>query len=284
MADILFLGTGGGRFNLLKQLRGTGGFLIIGKDAVIQIDPGPGALFALAKCNVDPLSIDALIVTHAHLDHVHDAPLIIEGMTGFTMKKRGVVIASKWCLEGDDFGDRSITRYHQSLAGECITFSPGDKKEIHLEHRGKKSSFGITGTPVRHGDKSGFGFVMEIDGARIGYTSDGEYFDGMGAHFAGCDVLVANCIRGAKDSYPMHLDSAQCARLFEECKPKFGIITHLGMKLIQSGPEEEAKKIEKVSGVPTFAARDGFYFCTDRCGWFKAEGKKKKEKGQGTLV
>ena len=62
------------------------------------------------------------------------------------------------------------------------------------------------------------------------------------------------------------------------------------MGLINSGPEAEAARIESASGVKTIAGRDGYYYCTDRCGWFRTENEKKacggkgvKEKGQKRL-
>lgn len=287
MPDILFLGTGGGRINLIRQLRGTGGFLIMGKGGTIHADPGPGALFALNSAGIDPLSIGAVISTHAHIDHVHDAPLIIEAMSGYMLKRRGIIIASRRVLEGDENGDRSITLYHQSMAEKIIALAQGQKETVALPPQKKgapKSAFTITGAPVKHEDESGFGFVIEMDGAKIGYTSDTEYFEGISPIFAGCDVLIANNIKGSNDPYVGHLDSSTTARLFSEAKPKFGIITHLGMKLIESGPEAEAQKIEKASGVKTFAARDGWYFCTDRCGWFKPEKSKKNGNGQERLA
>jgi len=278
MVDILFLGTGGGRINLLRQLRGTGGFLLIGKSLTIHVDPGPGALASLIKYGIDPLSTDALIVTHAHIDHVHDSPLIIEGMTGNMLEKKGALIASKSVLVGDSNGDKSITSYHQGMAASKIVFAPGMREKITLEKKMKgktiSAEFSITGTPVRHEDKDGFGFVIEMDGAAIGYTSDTEYFEGLPKHFQNCDVLIANNIKRAEDPYKGHLNSGTCARLFSECTPMFGIISHIGMGILSSktcGPECEAQKIEKASGVKTFAARDGYYFCTGRCGWFKAE-------------
>lgn len=285
MVDILFLGTGGGRFNLVKQLRGTGGFVLLGRSLTIHVDPGPGALLRLHDAHVNPESLDALIVTHMHIDHVSDAPVLAEAMSGFTFKHSGLLIASHSVLEGDKFGDRSISKYHQSLVKECVSFEPNDSKifEVKKEKKDKKendpsSSFHLRGVPVKHDDKSGFGFVLEMDGVKIGYTSDTEYLPTIhNAAFAGVDVLIANNLKSASDGIPDHLHSGDLIKLLKAAKPKLCILSHMGMGLINSGPEAEAARIESASGVKTIAGRDGYYYCTDRCGWFRPEKKKGKE-------
>jgi phosphoribosyl 1,2-cyclic phosphodiesterase len=303
MVDLLFLGTGGGRINLVRQLRGTGGFVIQGRSLNIHVDPGPGALVRLHAAGFDPTHLDALICTHMHVDHVSDANVLIEAMTGFTFKKRGLLLASASVLDGDRFGDKSISTYHQSLPAQVARFGPQEEKEFEIPDKRSprspaalsSSSFSLRGVPVKHDADIGFGFVMELDGVKIGYTSDTEYLPGVHDRaYAGVDVLVANNLKSAEDGIPDHMHSGHLIQLLKAAKPKLCILSHMGMGLLQSGPEAEAARIESACGVPTVAGRDSNYYCTDRCGWFKAEkaeqgasGKKgaraKKEKGQKTL-
>ncbi|MFH1095229.1 MAG: MBL fold metallo-hydrolase [Candidatus Micrarchaeota archaeon] len=289
MVDILFLGTGGGRFNLVRQLRGTGGFLLLGKHATIHVDPGPGALLRLHAAGLDPQKTDALIVTHMHVDHVSDAGVLIEAMNNHMLSKGGVLVASRSVLAGDKHGDKSVSTYHQSKLDQCIALAPAEKREIKIQKTkiGASCSFSIQGVPVKHDDRDGFGFVLTLDGVRIGYTSDTEYLPVVhDKAFAGVDALIANNLKAAEDGIPDHLNSGDLIKLLSKAKPKLCILSHMGMKLIVSGPELEAARIQSASGVPTVAGRDGWYYCTDRCGWFKPkkgeEGKGKK--GQKTLV
>ena len=113
MTEIVFLGTGGGRINLLKQFRRTGGFRINSESANIHVDPGPGALVNSIQFKQNPLNLDILIVTHAHIDHCNDANVIIEAITRHALKKRGMVIASGNALDDGRGKDRVITIYHQ---------------------------------------------------------------------------------------------------------------------------------------------------------------------------
>jgi len=286
MVDILFLGTGGGRINLVQQLRGTGGFVLQGKTLNIHVDPGPGALVRMHRAGFEPTSLDAVICTHMHIDHVADAGVLIEAMTGFTFKKRGLAIASSSVLDGDRFGDKSISTYHQSLPFQVERFGPDDEKEFEVMDSaplaGKPAktvgTFSLRGVHVKHDEDSAFGFVMELDGVRIGYTSDTEYLPSIhNLAFAGIDVLVANNLKSAADGIPDHLHSGDLISLLKAAKPKLCILSHMGMGLIQSGPEIEAARIESASGVPTIAGKDGHYYCTERCGWFDSAAEKKKE-------
>ncbi len=129
MADILFLGTGGGRVNLIRQLRGTGGFLLLGRSLTIHVDPGPGALLRLHEANQDPAKTDAIIVTHMHIDHVADAGVLIEAMTGFMLSRGGTLVTCASVVEGDAHGDKSISTYHQSKLAQKIILQPGGKRQ-----------------------------------------------------------------------------------------------------------------------------------------------------------
>ncbi len=310
MVDILFLGTGGGRVNLIRQLRGTGGFLLLGQQLTIHVDPGPGALLRLHDARQDPTKTDALIVTHMHIDHVSDANVLTEAMTNFALQKGGCLVASKSVISGDKFGDKSVSTYHQSKLEQCITLAAGEEKKITIAHPTRKShseprrgaspppqfqvppdppptSFIIRAVPTRHDDPDGFGFVLALEGVRIGYTSDTEYIPAVhNAAFAGVDALIANNLKRADDGLAGHLQTDHLVSLLKSAQPKLCILSHMGMGLLQYGPELEAAAIQKASGVPTFAARDGYYYCTDRCGWFKPEKEKpsKEKKGQKKLV
>lgn len=255
MVEIVFLGTGGGRFNLVKQVRKTAGFRINGS-LLIHVDPGPGALFACRDFSQHPEKTDVIVVTHNHIDHMNDANLLIEAMAdGWHVKKKGWLVGSESVVEGDENGDKGVSKYHLGRMDGYEVARAGKKIAIVLG--GKKAL--LLPTRVKHNDQTGFGFVLEMDGVRIGYTSDTEYFEGISEQYKNCDVLLANCLKPSEDGVPGHLFSSTTARLFKEAAPGLGVITHLGMKMIKAGPEKEAEKIGKMSGVKTIAAVDGMH-------------------------
>ncbi len=254
--EITFLGTGGGRINLLRQIRGTGGFRINSASANIHVDPGPGALLHSLRLKLDVHKLDVVIVTHYHVDHANDAALLVEAMAKSATKKGGILVGSKYTLQGDERGDRGVSLYHQNLVEQLHVAQWGGKKTIKT----KKGEFGLEFIKTVHDEKSCFGFKLSIDGAVIGYTSDTEYYDGIGDSYSGCDYLILNCLKPDMDGYKGHMTVRDAAEILKVAKPKLAIVSHMGMKIITKSPEALAATIEKESGVRTVAAKDGQIF------------------------
>lgn len=246
--EVVFLGTGGGRINLVKQVRWTGGFRINSASANIHVDPGPGALIHSVEMRQNPLALDAIIVTHNHVDHVSDANVLIEAMTGYGLKKRGVLVASKNALE-----EGGVSRYHQGRAGTVYGAEYGERKRFTAE----KGAFELEIIGLRHEEPTTFGFKLHLDGRVLGYISDTEFTDSIGRDFAGCDLLIVNCIKPEGDPYRGHLKTAEVAAILKTAQPKAAVLTHMGLKMLKAGPAAEAARIENESGVKTAAARDG---------------------------
>jgi ribonuclease BN (tRNA processing enzyme) len=252
--EIVFLGTGGGRINLIKQIRATAGFRINSVPANIHVDPGPGALLHSLKNKEDPLSLDGIIATHNHIDHVSDAMVLVEAMTGYGLKKRGVFIGSRYVIDGNDEGkDQGIHAYHKSKVEHLYSAVWGEKKTFDAG----KGPFPVEIFKMHHDEPSAFGFKLGIEGKIIGYITDTEYMESLGKDFAGCDLLIINCIKPEGDKYVGHLKTGDVVEILKAAKPKRCVITHLGLKMLRIGPGNEAQKIQEASGVETIAARDG---------------------------
>ncbi|NYZ60156.1 MBL fold metallo-hydrolase [Candidatus Micrarchaeota archaeon] len=250
--ELFFIGTGGGRINLLRRLRSTGGFRINGS-LNIHVDPGPGALADGMRRHQDPLKLDAVIVTHHHIDHCNDAALMVEGMSHFGLKKGGILIGSKYVIEGNEKGDRGVDLYHQSLCDEVFTANPGKKKDFES----KKGKFSLECIKAVHDSADAFGFKLKMDGKTIGYTSDTEFYKGMIDNYIGCDVLIVNTLKPSEDPYEGHMTAAQARDLIGKAGPKLAILNHLGMKMIMGKSKIIAKEMEDETGVKTIAATDG---------------------------
>jgi phosphoribosyl 1,2-cyclic phosphodiesterase len=248
--EITFLGTGGGRFATITQKRRTAGIRIISDSLNLHLDPGPGALVYSINEGLDPQKLDAVFVSHCHPDHYTDAEVLIEAMTRGMTKKRGVLAAAKSVLSGSDVCEASISKYHQQMPEQRIEAVPNLKFQVF--------DVDVSVTEARHTDPDAVGFRFGTkDFGDFAYTSDTEYFEGIGKYYEGVRLLVLCVMRPAGKPWKGHMTTNDAVKIVEETRPEFVVLTHLGMQMIFKGPASEAKLVKEKTGVPTIAAVDG---------------------------
>ncbi|MEM1514501.1 MAG: MBL fold metallo-hydrolase [Candidatus Bathyarchaeia archaeon] len=251
MLELIFLGTGGGRFATITQKRRTGGIRLISKENKVNfhVDPGPGALIYSLKMGLDPRKIRAIFVSHSHLDHANDAEPLIEAMSEGAVRRRGILVASKSVLRGNEICESSISRYHQAMPEKVIEATVG-------------SSFEVDGLEVSickavHSDPDTVGFRFNLkDFGGLAYIPDSEYFSDVSKFYSELRLIILSVLRPSGQPWEGHMTTDDAIKIIEEARPDMAIITHFGMQMIQRGPEKEVELIEKKTGVPTRAAFD----------------------------
>ncbi len=267
--EIIFLGTGGGRFVTITQKRRTAGIRILGEKLNLHLDPGPGALVYSVASGLSPEKINALLVSHCHPDHYTDAEVFIEAMTRGMTKKRGLLAASRSVLYGNEVCGPAISKYHQQMPEKIIGAKPGVKFQV--------KGLNVVVTEAKHSDPDTVGFRFETeDVGDIAYTSDTEYFEGIGKYYEGVRLLILCVMRPTGKPWKGHMTTEDAIKIIEEARPENAIITHFGMQMIFRGPNNEAKLIESKTGVPTIAAKDGMHVKINE----KIEIVRKREKPQ----
>jgi len=252
MADtdyIVFLGTGGARIVVAKQLRATGGMWFSLDNTNFVIDPGPGSLVRItsSKHNLDPTKLDAILLSHKHLDHSNDINIMIEAITTGGTIKRGQLFCPKDAIEGED---KVVLNYLRGFLDQITTLSEGGKYNIN----------GIRfTTPIRHQHPGNvFGFVFDNDKLKISYIVDTKYFSKL-ADVYKADVMIFNVIR-LKPSEIEHLSLDEVKTIIQQAKPKTAILTHFGMTMLKAKPWELAEKLSDETGIKVIAARDGMKY------------------------
>jgi len=248
--ELVFLGTGGGRFATITQKRRTGGIRFLSKNLNMHLDPGPGALIYSLEMGLNPQKIKAVLVSHGHPDHYTNAEVLIEAMTRGMLRKRGIVAAPHSVLFGNNESRPAISTYHQKMLEKVIEVKPGDVFCVDDTR--------IVVTEAKHSDLETVGFRFETPAVGdIGYTSDTEYFEGVGKTYEGVRLLILCVMRPSGNPWIGHMTPEDAVKIVEEVRPEMVVATHFGMKMIFSGPNREVKLIEKKTRVPTLAAFDG---------------------------
>lgn len=246
---IKFLGTAGARVAVARQVRASGGIWLSLDGTNLLIDPGPGCLvhcFA-AKPKLDPTNLAGIAISHKHLDHAGDVNNMIEAMTVGGKQKKGVVLAPKDALSGND---PVVYKYLRRYV---------DKIE-QLKEKGKYKVGNLQiATPVRH-DHGVETYGLNIRGKKrtISYITDTKYFKGLSRNYK-CDVVIINVL--ATHPVPfMHLSLEDVKKIVKKLCPKTTILTHFGMWMIEAGPEKIAKKLSRELKAKVIAAKDGLKY------------------------
>jgi len=249
--EIIFLGTGGGRWMTITQLASTAGFRIHEKKN-IHIDPGAGAMLRMRQKRINPVSTHALLLSHCHPDHYTDAEVIIEAMTKGMTKKRGILAGSRSAISGFGDLDAAVSKYHRSMVEEV--------KEMGAEKEGEGELYigemRVEAAKAVHSDPTSIGLKFHTKEGIVGYTGDTQYFEEMPAIYKDAEYLIINTIKPANERIKWHMCSEDIVKLLGEIKPKKCIITHFGVKM-HPVAEKEAKAIKEKTEVDTLAARDG---------------------------
>jgi len=247
---IKFLGTAGARFVVAKQMRASGGVFISAEGQKIILDPGPGTLVRCAKSRppIDVTKLDAVILTHAHIDHSNDANILIDAMTQGGFKKRGKLFAPREALEGEN---AVVLKYLRDFLDEIVTIKPNEEYSIG----------GLTfQTTRRHKHKAEtYGIRFKVGKRTISFMVDTQFFPELAEDYKGSDILVMNVVRlrPHESAEVMHLCVDDVKEIVSKIKPERAILTHFGMTMVRAKPWEVAKKLSDELGMAVQAASDG---------------------------
>jgi len=249
MDFIKFLGTAGARFVVARQLRSSGGIWLSLSGTHIHVDPGPGALVRALKSRpaLDPQTLDAVFLSHKHLDHSGDVNAMIEAMTDGGFKPKGVLFAPSDALEGEPV----VFRYLRSFL---------ERVEVLRENTGyrlKNVTLSIPGRHVHHGVET-YGFKLRGEnGPVIGYLPDAKYEERLAGEYQGSDILIVNTVLRERRPDLEHLSLPDVEEIIKRVHPRKAILTHFGMTMLKHHPWEETAEISQRTGTEVIAASDG---------------------------
>ncbi|HEY8297221.1 MAG TPA: MBL fold metallo-hydrolase [Candidatus Baltobacteraceae bacterium] len=249
MNSILFLGTGGARFVVARQIRASGGMWMTFGATQIHVDPGPGALVRalshVPACN--PRELDAVALSHKHLDHSNDVNIMIEAMTSGGFVKRGVLLAPEDALSGEPVVFPYAQRFVERV--ETLRERGGPYRINDVEIR----------TSIAHVHAvQTYGLHFRHEGRTVSYLPCGRFFDGLIADYRehAPDVLILNVLRFRDSMNVDHLTFDQAREIIAGVRPKVAVLQHFGTKMLEANPARLARDLETELGLRVIAARD----------------------------
>ena len=219
---VSFLGVLG---SIQAEDSGNVSLVISGGDSSVLVDVSGSPLELLQKAGVDPLSLEAVFLTHSHTDHLYGLPSLIHNL---------------WLLKRDKplafYANRETISCARSL---CAVFDLEAKKGMFpLEWREAEGSITVGSVRcesfvVRHGVPT-TGFIFTEHGKKIVYTADTMPLEEYPAAAAGPDLLIHEAGGTEDDRQKLisggHSSGADAARAAKQIGAKKLLLCHLPHK------------------------------------------------------
>jgi phosphoribosyl 1,2-cyclic phosphodiesterase len=235
------MGTAGARFMVAKQLAASGGLYLEDEKTRISLDPGPGAIVQYAKRKVDLTKLDAIVLSHRHLDHSGDVNVMVEAMTEGGFSKRGRLFCPGDALDDDPV----VLNYLRRFPQEIVRLQPDTSYSVNT------ITFTTSPRHIHQSETYGFRF-----GDRLGWITDSKYYDGIAEQHK-AEVMVIHVVLMLCRAELPHLCLDDAERIIRDARPRLAILTHYGMTVWRAHPWELAADLTQKLGIEVKAARDG---------------------------
>ncbi len=210
----------------------------------ILLDCGAGCAASLKRLGVGTATVDLVLITHLHADHVAGLPFLYHDYQRATVRETPLRVA------GPPGTRRRVESIYRAL------FPGRRRRRFRVDYRVLQAGrrFRPQGMPgvrvvpfrVRHQvSAANLGYVLEAGGRRIVATGDTGWFEELPGIVRGADLLLCECTHRLQGS-PGHLSLEELAEQKPRLTARRVVLTHLGPGI---GPGRKADGFE--------LARDG---------------------------
>ena len=205
-----------------------GGWYFRHKGFGIAIDPGYHFMQNLHHVGLSVLDVDAVVITHEHIDHNSDMRFLDDLVTSVDKDHKMTWYMDRVSHEIAKIYEENGTGF-SSQNNELIVVEPGFADDIIIS-----DSISFKVFPTEHiSEDKGYrkhtfgcafklsGFTDEADERRIVYTSDTRYYQKLNDYVKDADIIISNISGVYEDDYMMvkekknHLGYFGCRKLLE---------------------------------------------------------------------
>ncbi|MBS3741754.1 MAG: ribonuclease Z [Candidatus Cloacimonetes bacterium] len=189
---------------------------------LILIDCGTGILHTITKTDYDYKDIDAIFITHLHLDHINDFPALLFALKNDPACHRNRDIQA--------FGPTGLKEYYKKikeLHGETVV-SENYKVEIQ-EMSNSELEYGpikVSSQKTYH-TKNSIGFRFENDGTVFTSTGDTGYNENVVELCRQANTAVMECSAPQEYVKKTHLSPRRVGKIALEANVSRVIVNHL---------------------------------------------------------
>ncbi len=237
--------------------RSSAGFWLETEKGSLLLDCSASAVHRMAQENLEWANLDAIWISHFHLDHVGGIPAFLFG-TKYAPQTQdrkkplrifGAKGLRKLIENFDAANDYNLLQ--QPFPIEIIEVAPLEKFAI-------SESVEVVAMDTPHTPESLAIRLSDADGKTLVYSSDTGFTKTLGTLAQKADLFVLECSFFENKPVETHLELNEAMNLIRYAKPKKTILTHLYPEWDAIDFEREVKKLSPSGAI--FEARDGERF------------------------
>lgn len=234
--------------------RSSSGFWIETKNHTLLLDCSASAIHRMAQENLDWADLDAVWISHFHLDHVGGvAPFLFGTRNAPETRNRTKPLkifgakGLRKLLENFDRANK-YKLFKQTFSLEIVEVEPLEKFDILPETQ-------AVALDTPHTDESLALHLRDADGKTLVYTSDTGFDITLGTFARDVDLLIMECSFFKEKSVETHLELAEAIHLIRRATPKRAVLTHFYAVWDEIDFQKEVAKFSPLCEV--LQARDG---------------------------
>jgi len=201
------------------------------------------------QCGVNLRATTALLVSNGNLHNCNDVNAVIDAMTYAGFDKHGVLVAPKSVIVGSQEKPTLLLPFYRDCLEKYMALEPGQNVGINTVE--------IQALRTFNEDFEGIGFKFFTSQFTLTYLSDTKYSKELIDQCKNTNILILDIVAPKKEDSKNSMSSDDAIKLISAVNPRLAIISHFGLKMIESDPVYEVREIQKRTGVQTIAAKDG---------------------------
>jgi ribonuclease BN (tRNA processing enzyme) len=248
-SNVIFLGTAADSLSVSRQIRCSGGIIFEYNDLAFLINPGPGTLVRARQFGYNLRKLIGIMLTDNNLITSNDINAVIDAMTYSGEDKRGILIGPKESFESEN---RFLNEDYKKIIEKIIYMEPQKKIAIDdIEIYGLKTNKLIN-----------VGYKFITPDFTLCYLPDPVFSIELADDLIGCDVLVIGLKHEEEAKLPQDnkLSFKQVANIISTAKPRLTVISDYSHNVIEADPINQARMLQKQTGMQVISAKDGMVF------------------------
>ncbi len=204
--------------------RNASGLVVASAGILVLVDLGPGTLRRMCEADIDYKSIDIILITHFHPDHVSDLTALL--------------FASNYAygpFRQEPFhlvGPTGLEKFYQALVnlyGHWIV--PSGNRLVRKEMNAHAPDIFVTGglvirsAPAAHSDPA-LSYRLEAEGSSVTISGDSDISDDLVELARDTEILICECSMPEGSKIRGHLLPSEAGAIAERARAKKLILTH----------------------------------------------------------